>query len=88
MKRLATALIFVTGCFTSSQTAVQGPTQVSSSEPQMVCRSETPTGSLISREVCHPKDDPEGELNRASILRAMELPRPNPCGPGGCPMHP
>jgi len=91
MKRLAAAALLFAGCISTAQTPVQGAPgqQVSSSdEPQVVCRSETPTGSLISREVCHPKDDPEGELNRASVLRAMETPRPNPCGFGGCPMHP
>ena len=89
MMRIAAALLFA-GCLATTgtpQASAPGSEQQASND-EMVCRSETPTGSMISREVCHPKNEHADALNREGLMRSLETPRSNPCGGHGCPMHP
>jgi hypothetical protein len=78
MMRLALAL-GLAGCFIAPQHDVASPpgVQVAQSDSPVVCRRETPTGSLISRMVCREASNPDDEFNRDTIQRALEVPRPN-----------
>ena len=81
MMRIACALILA-GCFAAPQqqlpvTNPSGLATASVDEPQIICRSETPTGSLISREVCREKANPLDAFNQPTIQRMLELPRSN-----------